>query len=85
MTVALVAGSAAIAQTSHAVRGYKRSDGTYVAPHHASNPDASRTNNYSSQGNYNPYTGATGTVDPYTPKPAANPYTPKTYNPYAPK
>ena len=85
VAVAALAATAASAQTSHAVRGYTRSDGTYVEPHRQSDPDSSRTNNYSSQGNTNPYTGQTGTVDPYAPKPLSNPYETKPYNPYAPK
>lgn len=55
----------AVAQVS--VDGYVRRDGTYVAPHYRSAPDSNRFNNYSSQGNYNPYSGRVGTVNPYTP------------------
>jgi len=44
----------------HVVQGYTRSNGTYVAPHAATNPDHDRTNNLSSTGNVNPYTGARG-------------------------
>lgn len=44
------------------VRGYYRSSGTYVAPHYRSSPDSYRSNNYSSRGNYNPYTGKKGYV-----------------------
>ncbi len=47
------------------VRGYTRKDGTYVAPHYRSAPNSSKLDNYSTRGNYNPYTGKTGTVDPY--------------------
>ncbi len=43
------------------VRGYYRSNGTYVQPHYRSSPDSSVTNNYSYCGNTNPYTGTTGT------------------------
>jgi len=43
------------------VRGYTRKDGTYVAPHYRSNPDGIFSNNWSTQGNVNPYTGAVGT------------------------
>lgn len=57
------------AQRTHTVRGHVRADGTYVAPHVRTNPDASRTNNWSSSPNVNPYTGRTGTVDPYAPRP----------------
>ena len=47
------------------VRGYTKSNGTYVAPHHRSSPDSSLSNNYSTRGNTNPYTGKAGTVNPY--------------------
>ena len=55
------------AQASNAthVMGYYRSNGTYVQPHYRSNPNSSRSDNYSTKGNYNPYTGKKGTVDPY--------------------
>ena len=43
------------------VNGYTRSNGTYVQPHYRSAPDHSRSNNWSTQGNYNPYTGQPGT------------------------
>jgi len=46
------------------VRGYTRSDGTYVAPHYRSSPDSSYNNNYSTRGNTNPYTGERGTNSP---------------------
>lgn len=58
----------ALAQSNNYVQGYTRRDGTYVAPHYRTNPDSSRTNNYSAQGNYNPYTGQVGTVNPYAPQ-----------------
>lgn len=60
------------------VDGYTRRDGTYVAPHNRTNPDSSRLNNYSTQGNTNPYTGREGTASPY---PAYNP--PRDYTPPA--
>lgn len=47
-----------------AVRGYTRSDGTYVRPHMRSAPDGSTANNFSTRGNTNPYTGARGTRSP---------------------
>ena len=81
ISASMTSGLAA-AQTAHAVRGYTRSDGTYVAPHYQSNADSTRTNNYSSQPNINPYTGQAGTIDPYAPKPTANPYE---YHPYKPR
>lgn len=48
------------------VQGYTRSNGTYVQPHYRSNADSSVYNNYSTQGNVNPYTGQRGTVNPYS-------------------
>lgn len=43
------------------VRGYFRKDGTYVQPHYRSSPDGNFYNNWSTQGNINPYTGKEGT------------------------
>lgn len=63
VVITLLAASAFAAQ----VRGYTRSDGTYVAPHYRSVPDGNKFNNYSTQGNVNPYTGQQGTVNPYAP------------------
>jgi flagellar motor protein MotB len=45
------------------VKGYYRKDGTYVKPHYRSDPDGSKTNNWSYCGNVNPTTGKVGTVD----------------------
>lgn len=70
------------------VQGYVRKDGTYVAPHMRSNPNSSTMDNYSTQGNVNPYTGQQGTVNPYggsqmySPPPSYTP--PPAYQPYAP-
>ncbi|WP_249409180.1 hypothetical protein [Acinetobacter sp. NRRL B-65365] len=43
------------------VRGYYRSNGTYVSPHMRSSPDGHFYNNWSTAGNINPYTGKVGT------------------------
>ena len=48
---------------SHSVRSYVRRDGSYVAPSHATNPNGTRSDNYSTKGNVNPYTGKAGTKD----------------------
>jgi hypothetical protein len=64
------------------VQGYTRSDGTYVAPYHRTSPDSSLFNNYSTQGNVNPYTGQMGTVNPYS-QPNSNPYGSSYSNPYS--
>lgn len=50
------------------VGGYIKKDGTYVPSHQRTTPNSTRTDNWSSKPNYNPYTGKTGTVDPYKPK-----------------
>ena len=46
---------------SHHVSGYVTKNGTYVQPHHATNPNNTRTDNWSHVGNVNPYTGKVGT------------------------
>ena len=43
------------------VRGYYRSDGTYVRPHVRTQQNHIFRDNYSSSGNRNPYTGKSGT------------------------
>lgn len=50
------------------VRGYYRSNGTYVQAHQRTAPNYTRNDNYSTVGNTNPYTGKAGTVprDGYT-------------------
>ncbi|HTK30699.1 MAG TPA: hypothetical protein VL332_01955 [Candidatus Saccharimonadaceae bacterium] len=44
------------------VRGYTRSDGAYVPAHYRSAPDGDASNNWSEEGNINPYTGQAGHV-----------------------
>ena len=56
---------------THAVNGYFTKNGTYVAPHYATDANSTKTDNFSSQGNVNPYTGKEGKVDPYAPKTCA--------------
>ncbi|MFA5060157.1 MAG: hypothetical protein WC676_05970 [Candidatus Omnitrophota bacterium] len=46
------------------VDGYYRKDGTYVQPHYRSSPNSTEYDNYSTKGNYNPYTGKEGTKNP---------------------
>jgi hypothetical protein len=48
------------------VRGYFRSNGTYVQSHHRSSPNRTKWDNYSTGGNVNPYTGQSGHINPYT-------------------
>ena len=77
------------------VPGYFKKDGTYVEGHYKRSPNSTRTDNYSSKGNTNPYTGERGSTDPYAPKKSTTydsyrsyEYKPYTYEPpatYKPK
>lgn len=58
---ALFAGFAAFAQSTTYVDGYIKGDGTYVAPHIRTSPNSIKSDNYSTSGNTNPWTGARGT------------------------
>ena len=58
-SVFIIISGTAFADVS--VRGYYRSNGTYVQPHYRSNPDGNVYNNWSTYPNINPYTGRTGT------------------------
>lgn len=49
---------------SHSTSGYVRSNGTYVQPYTATNPNSTQRDNYGASGNYNPNTGAVGTRAP---------------------
>ena len=73
---AVLIAAAMPAAADQYVRGYTRSDGTYVQPHYRSSPDSQQWNNYSTQGNVNPYTGQQGSQRDTTYDP------PKLYNPY---
>lgn len=50
------------------VKGYVTKRGTYVAPHYQTRSNSTKTDNYSSKPNSNPYTGKKGYVNPYAPK-----------------
>ena len=63
MLIIFAAGSAFARDTY--VKGYYRSNGTYVQPHYRTSPDNSLLNNYSTKGNVNPYTGSKGYVNPH--------------------
>lgn len=62
----LVLAFAAVASADQYVNGYYRKDGTYVEPHYRSDSNGTKTDNWSSTGNVNPYTGKEGTKDPYS-------------------
>lgn len=80
LILAAIAGSLLVPSIASAqvyVKGYTKSDGTYVAPHYRSSPNSTKLDNYSTKGNVNPYTGKVGTQSPY-------PSTSSTYQPYKP-
>ena len=60
---------AAFSQTTTTTSGYyKPSTGTYVQPYTKTSSNGTNADNYSTQGNTNPYTGSTGTrAADYTP------------------
>lgn len=66
-----------LAAAAHAdvyVQGYTRSNGTYVQPHYRSSPNSTTSDNWSTKGNVNPYTGQYGTKSPsYGSSPAWSP------------
>lgn len=44
---------------------YKPSTGRYVAPSYRTSPNRYKSDNYSTKGNYNPYSGKKGTINSY--------------------
>jgi len=61
MVLVIVCVATLSADAAVYVRGYYRSNGTYVQPHYRSNSDGNFYNNWSTYPNVNPYTGAVGT------------------------
>jgi hypothetical protein len=49
------------------VNGHYRQNGTYVQPYVRSNSNYTQYDNYSTKGNYNPYSGDYGTINVNTP------------------
>ncbi len=69
-TAVSVSGAAAAQYSAPVtVRGHTTREGVYVPPHVRTAPNDTRTDNWSSKPNVNPYTGKAGTADPYAPKP----------------
>lgn len=50
-----------LAQGTRSTGGYVRKDGTYVPPHTSTAPNSTKSDNWSTKGNVNPYTGKAGT------------------------
>lgn len=49
-----------LAEAKVRVGGYYKKSGTYVKSYYRTSPDSRKSNNWSSYGNYNPYTGKKG-------------------------
>ena len=91
---AIAGGHGHAAAGDVSVKGYVKSDGTYVAPHMRSAADGDFSNNWTTQGNVNPYTAKEGTrVTPpasygtpsYTPPPRLNSGLPPVRSNYQPQ
>lgn len=64
--VGLLSFSASVEAKTVRVKGYyKPSTGSYVSPSYRTSPNKYKFDNYSTKGNYNPYTGKKGYSSPY--------------------
>lgn len=69
MMLAAIASPAFARRSTSYIRGHLTKNGTYVQPYYKTSPGQSIYNNWSTQGNMNPYTGKVGKVNPmYKPK-----------------
>ena len=57
-------GEASVNTENHYTHSYARKDGTYVNGYHSTNPNDTMKDNYSSEGNVNPYSGQEGNIEP---------------------
>ena len=68
-TVVLIAAIALLATPTLArtvsVKPHVTKQGVYKSPSYRTSPNTTKIDNYSSKPNINPYTGKSGTVDPY--------------------
>jgi len=63
LLIGLLSFSVSVEARTTKVRGYyKPSTGRYVAPHYKTSPNKYRFDNWSTKGNYNPYTGKKGST-----------------------
>lgn len=65
LSVIFLTSTASGASAYVSVRGYYRNSGTYVAPHFRTYSNSYKFDNWSSRGNYNPYTGRRGYISPF--------------------
>ena len=61
MLIAMLLIAPAIAGADQYVNGYTKGNGTYVPGHMRSSPNSTTSDNWSTKGNTNPYTGQKGT------------------------
>lgn len=61
LAIFVILALASLAFSDTWVNGYTRKDGTHVSGHYRSDPDGNKSNNWSTKGNVNPYTGKEGT------------------------
>ncbi len=64
--IVMLSFTCTVAIADQYVNGYYNNNGTYVNGYYRTTPDNNPYNNYSTIGNTNPYTGQSGTVDPYS-------------------
>jgi len=74
-------GSAGHSGSVH-VNGYVRHDGTLIQSHFRTAPDGTKLNNWSHEGNINPYTGKVGTNTDVSPNYGKNGYYSSSVHPY---
>lgn len=60
-----VSAGSAEAKTVRVKAYFKPSRGSYVMPSYRTSPNKTKFDNYSTKGNYNPYTGKVGAKNPY--------------------
>ena len=70
IAVLLAAVGFASAQGYHYVEGHTTKNGTYVPGHNQTNPSGTINDNWSTQGNTNPFTGKPGTIPQNPQQPA---------------
>ncbi len=65
LSLLLVMATPAEAKTIKIKSYYKPSTSTYVNSYYKTSPNKTKLDNYSTKGNYNPYTGKKGYTSPY--------------------
>jgi len=63
--IAITLAASAFGQGYHYNRGYIDRNGVYHSGHYQTNPNGNPYDNWSTKGNYNPFTGQPGTVTPH--------------------